>query len=104
MGSPVIAANILIKYQKPTCKLHCICIESAPNRYKILEKSLEQFKEKLDIQEHKGEFLACLDAVLKKINKAPAFFFIDPEGFSGMDFDKIEAILSLPYKEILINF
>ena len=103
-GSPVIAAKILIEYQKPTCTLHCICIERDPKRYKILETSLNQFEEKLHILKYKGEFLTYIDSVLEKIGKAPAFFFIDPEGFSGMDFDKIEAILGLPHKEVLINF
>jgi len=103
-GSPVIAANILMKYQKPTCTLHCICIERDPDRYKVLEGSLKQFEEKLDIEKRNEEFLTCIDEILKKIGKSPGFFFIDPEGFSGMDFDKIEAILNLPHKEILINF
>ena len=104
IGSPVIAANILIKYQKPTCTLHCVCIERVKNRYKILENSLKEFKGRLDIQKHKGEFLAYIDSILEKIDKSPAFFFVDPEGFSGMDFDKIEAILNLPHTEILVNF
>ena len=104
VGSPVIAANILFKYQKPACKFHCRCIEKNPKRYKILQDSLKQFEGKLDIEKYNGEFLVFIDAVLKEINKSPAFFFIDPEGFSGMDFDKIEAILNSPYKEILINF
>ncbi|MCK4858942.1 MAG: three-Cys-motif partner protein TcmP, partial [Candidatus Omnitrophica bacterium] len=103
-GSPVIAAKILIEYQKPTCTLHCICIERDPKRYKTLETSLNQFEGKLAIEKHKGEFLTYIDGILKKIEKAPAFFFIDPEGFSGMDFDKIEAVLNLPHTEILINF
>jgi hypothetical protein len=42
--------------------------------------------------------------VLRKIGKSPAFFFIDPEGFSGMDFDKIELILKQDHREILVNF
>jgi len=103
-GSPVIAANILTKYQKPTCKLHCICIERKPRRYEILESSLRRFETELDIKKHNAEFLTCIDAILKKIGKSPAFFFIDPEGFSGVDFNKIEAILNLPHKEVLINF
>ena len=103
-GSPVIAANILIKSQKPTCKLHCVCIERDIKRYKILESSLKQFEAKLDIEKYNSEFFTCIDMILKKIGKSPAFFFIDPQGFSGMDFDKIETILNLPHKEVLINF
>jgi len=104
IGSPVIAANILLRYQKPACKFHCICIEKNPKRFKILEDSLKQFEGKLDIEEYNGEFLTFIDIILKKIDRTPALFFIDPEGFSGMDFDKIQAILDLPHKELLINF
>lgn len=103
-GSPVIASNILIEFQKPNCKFHCVCIEKNPERYKILEKSLKQFEGKLDIELYNGEFMGFIDKILKKIGKSPTFFFIDPEGFSGMDFGKIKAILDLPSKEILINF
>jgi len=103
-GSPVIAANILLKCQKPTCKFHCICIEKDPRRFKILQDSLKQFRGKLNIERYNGEFLHFIDRILKTIGKSPAFFFIDPEGFAGMDFDKIEAILNLPHTELLINF
>jgi spore photoproduct lyase len=103
-GSPVIASNILLKCQKPSCQFHCICIEKDPKRYEMLESSLKEFEGKLDIEKHNGEFLDFVDTIFDKINKHPAFFFIDPEGFSGMDFDKIATILDLPYKEILINF
>ena len=104
VGSPVIACNILLKYQKSTFKFHCFCVEKDLKHYGMLEHVLKQFEGKLDIEKYNGEFLDYLDEILNKIGKSPAFFFIDPEGFSGMDFDKIEAILSLPYKEILINF
>lgn len=103
-GSPVIAAKILKKYQKPTCKLHCICIERNPNRYKVLDHSLKEFETDLNIEKHNSEFLACVDGILIQIGKSPAFFFVDPEGFSGMNFDKIGAILSLSHTEVLINF
>lgn len=103
-GSPVIAANILTKYQQRSCNLHCICIERDPSRYKMLESSLRQFEGKLDIEKHNSEFLVCIDGILEKIAKSPAFFFIDPEGFAGMDFENIEAILNLPHREVLINF
>jgi len=104
IGSPVIAANILIKYQKPTCHLHCVCIERDAKRYEILEGALRQFETKLDIKKHNSEFLTCVDKILNNMGKSPAFFFIDPEGFSGLDFDKIEAILTLAHREVLINF
>lgn len=103
-GSPVIASNILLKYQRPNCKFHCFCIERDTKRFKMLEDSLKQFEGKLDIQKYNGEFLTFIDTILTTINKSPAFFFIDPEGFSGMDFDKIEGVIDLSHTEILVNF
>ncbi|MGB3478759.1 MAG: three-Cys-motif partner protein TcmP [bacterium] len=103
-GSPVIAGNILLRYQKSGCKFHCICVEKEPKRYNILENSVKQFKGKLDVETYNGEFLSFIQTILDRVKNCPAFFFIDPEGFSGMDFDKIEAILDLPSKEILVNF
>lgn len=103
-GSPVIAANILLKYQKPTCKFHCICIEKKRKRFEILEGALKQFEVNLAIEKHNAEFVACIDEILQTVGTSPAFFFIDPEGFSGLDFDKIKAILKLHHREVLINF
>jgi len=103
-GSPVIAADILLKHQRPSCQFHCICIERNPRRYKILEQSLDKYKGNLDLETYNGEFLTFIDTILSKIDKYPAFFFIDPEGFSGMDFDIIKAIINLSNKEVLINF
>lgn len=103
-GSPVIAARILKKYQKKTCKLHCICIERDAKRYRDLEGSLKEFEPELNVEKYNKEFLNSIDKILTRIGRSPAFFFIDPEGFSGMDFHKIEAILSLPHREVLINF
>lgn len=103
-GSPVIAARILKKYQKSTCKLHCICIERDAKRYRDLQDSVKEFEPELNVEKYNKEFLNCIDKILTRIGRSPAFFFIDPEGFSGMDFHKIEAILSLPHREVLINF
>jgi spore photoproduct lyase len=103
-GSPVIACDILLKHKKQSCRFHCICVEKEPQRYKILEDSLKKFKKVLDVEIYNGEFLTTIDMILDKTKNSPAFFFVDPEGFSGMDFEKIEAILNLPSKEVLINF
>jgi len=103
-GSPVIAAQILLKCQKPRCKFHCICVEKDSKRYKILKNSIKRFTGKLNIEIYNGEFLDFIQTILDRIKDFPAFFFVDPEGFSGMDFETIEAILNLSSKEIFINF
>jgi len=103
-GSPVIAAQILLKCQKSRCKFHCICVEKDSKRYKILKNSIKRFIGKLNIEIYNGEFLDFIQTILDRIKNFPAFFFVDPEGFSGMDFETIEAILNLSSKEIFINF
>jgi three-Cys-motif partner protein len=41
---------------------------------------------------------------MERVGDNPAFFFIDPSGFAGMPLRAINNILSLPHKEVLINF
>ena len=103
-GSPVIAANILTRWQKRLLQFYCICIEKNRERYKSLVASLQSFNNIIGLETYSNEFLDVIETVLAKIGRHPAFFLIDPEGFSGMDFNKIESILSQPHKEILINF
>jgi len=103
-GSPVIAARILTSRQKRPSQFSCICIERNSQRYEKLKDSLQGYEHAIEIKYHNDEFLNVIDSVLLKIGERPAFFFIDPEGFSGMDFNKVESILNQPHKEILVNF
>lgn len=103
-GSPLIATKILANHQKHAFQFSCICIEKNRQRYEKLVASLQNYKDIIQVDPHRGEFLDVIDDVLRKIGKSPAFFFIDPEGFSGMDFDKVELILKQDHKEILVNF
>ena len=103
-GSPLIAAKILMSRQKYAFQFSCICIERNKQRYEKLVTSLQDYKDTIGIETHNDEFLNVIDDILHKIDKWPAFFFVDPEGFSGMDFNKVELILNQPHKEILINF
>jgi len=103
-GSPVIGARLLRHYWKPQIYYCCICIEKESKRVKELESELNQFRDKVDIKIYLGEFDDKTDEVINEIGNHPAFFLIDPEGFSGMSFLSIEKILELPHKEVLINF
>lgn len=103
-GSPVIAANILRRWQKHPSQFYCICIEKNSERYKSLVTSLQDFRNIIGVETYNDEFLRVIEDILAKIGRHPGFFLIDPEGFSGMDFNKIESILTQPHKEILINF
>jgi len=103
-GSPLIGAKLLKKYWKPQIKYYCICIEKEMERAKKLGNELKEFRDKVDVRTYHGEFNDLVNETIKGIGKYPAFFFIDPEGFSGMSFSAIENILNLPHKEVLINF
>ena len=103
-GSPLIGAKILKKYWKPQIKYYCVCIEKETERAKELENELKEFRDKVDVKIYHGEFNDLVNELIKEIRKYPAFFFIDPEGFSGTSFSAIENILNLPHKELLINF
>ena len=51
------------------------------------------------------EFVNVASKITKKSKKLPpSFFFIDPFGFSGVSFQTIKDILSIPKTEVFINF
>ena len=104
-GSPVIAARILMEEQKrSSAQFGILCIEKDRRNRAILEESLSEFEGSLEVKIFPGEFGTEVDKVLSKVENLPAFFFIDPAGFSGMPLSKIRDILVLPHKEVLINF
>jgi len=103
-GSPLIGAKLLRKYWKPQIEYYCVCTEKETERAKELENELKELTDKVDVKIYHGEFNDLISELIKEIGKYPAFFFIDPEGFSGMSFSAIEDILNLPHKELLINF
>lgn len=103
-GSPVIGARLLRENCKPKINYCCICIEKDEKRARELANELREFQDKVDIKIYHGEFDDRINEIIKEIGKHPVFFFIDPEGFSGMNFLSIKKILELPHKEVLVNF
>ena len=103
-GSPVIASRILLAEQKNRCKFNVICIEKDKEHVDKLKACQKEFQNKISFEIQEGEFIKKIDNILKRIGNSPAFFLIDPAGFAGMDFVKIQSILELQHKEILINF
>jgi hypothetical protein len=49
-------------------------------------------------------FRDALPALLREVGDDPAFYFIDPTGWAGAEFDLVERALSGRSKEILVNF
>jgi spore photoproduct lyase len=121
LGSPVIAlesAAELLKYcEEKKRKLYfekfiCIAIEKDKINFENLqsiiarEKTRIGFEGNLDTRLINNEFAHVIDQLLDEIGAkiAPSFFFIDPFGFSGVPFETVKKILSLPRTEIFFTF
>jgi spore photoproduct lyase len=121
LGSPIIAlqvANDLLehceeKMRKPYFdEFICFAIEKDEDNFKNLQKVLARekekikFKDKLLIKPINNEFANVTNKILEEVgeNIAPSFFFIDPFGFSGVPFETVKSILSLPRAEIFFTF
>ncbi|MCW3129953.1 MAG: three-Cys-motif partner protein TcmP [Methanophagales archaeon] len=121
LGSPIIAlqvANNLLEHcEEKKRKTYfdefiCIAIEKDEDNFKNLQKVLARekgkikFKDKLLVELINDEFANVTNKILKEAgeNIAPSFFFIDPFGFSGIPFETVKSILSLPRTEIFFTF
>ncbi|NQT83345.1 three-Cys-motif partner protein TcmP [bacterium] len=103
-GSPLIAADLLREEQKTTCRFHVICIEKDKARARKLRQCEADLEGSIPFAVRQGEFVSELPWVLERIGSDPAFFFLDPLGFAGMPLAAIDQILTLPHKEVLVNF
>jgi len=121
LGSPIIALRTADKYIKKYPHRHFIFffIEKDKKNFNNLKKLLELEIEKQSIEGPEnfsinpinGEFAQVIEEVLneiekkeKKIGIIPAFFFVDPFGFSGIPFGIIKRILSKPKTEVFFTF
>jgi len=120
LGSPIIAlqvANSLLKQcaekkRKPYFdEFVCIGIEKDRENFQNLQSIIErendnlEFGSKLKVGLENDEFANVVDKILKSVGTgiAPSFFFIDPFGFSGVPFEIVKKILSLPRTEIFFT-
>lgn len=120
-GSPIIALRVADKLlelcerkRKPPYfdTFICIAIEKDKENFINLQSVVEReknnikFKDKIDIQLINDEFANVVNDLAVKVGAgiAPSFFFIDPFGFSGVPFNIVKYILSLPRTEIFFTF
>ena len=101
------------KYGKPEFKLDwkLICIESHPDHFSCLRRSLDEFgfsgheaSGRLELYscDFKDKFEYCMDLVVRR--KGHSFFFIDPFGYTQYSMEQIRRIMELPSSEVLLNF
>ncbi|MCD6099866.1 MAG: three-Cys-motif partner protein TcmP [Candidatus Marinimicrobia bacterium] len=121
VGSPIIALRLADELLQ-LCeqkgrrsyfdKFICIAIEKGVENFRNLqpvvdrEKEDIKFKDKIDILLINDEFANVVSELVEQVGVkiAPSFFFIDPFGFSGVPFEAVKNILSLPRTEIFFTF
>jgi len=121
LGSPIIAlrlANELLQFceqkgRRPYFdKFICIAVEKDEENFRNLQAVVDRekenigFKDKIDILLKNDEFANVVTDLVEQVGVkiAPSFFFIDPFGFSGVPFEAVKNILSLPKTEIFFTF
>ena len=92
-GSPVLAAEISQEYrvQHKKYKLNCINVEANNENFQNLVESTAQFQG--IVENLNGTFSSQISTILNNIGSCPAFFFIDPFGVSGADWNNMVKIL-----------
>ncbi len=110
-GSAPIAADILMQEARSLlersgkrCRFNVVCIERNRARAKDLRRYRDRLAEGIPFTVVEGDFENNIPSVLESVGETPAFFFLDPAGFSGMPMAAIGQILRLGHKEVLVNF
>ncbi len=92
-GSPVLAAELAQKFrdQNKVYQLQCINVEADNTNFQNLETATSIYERiVLNLQ---GTFASNIPKILQQIGKCPAFFFIDPFGVKGTDWQDLIKIL-----------
>jgi three-Cys-motif partner protein len=87
----------------------CVFIEANPTNYGILSETISEttgYADNISIQPEDGEFQNTVLDVIEDTDGSdcPTFFFIDPFGFSSLDYEVVTEIGSTPQFEFLITF
>ena len=112
-GSPVIAFKVALEHQaRIKSKITFLFVEERKDRADVLEEVLDEidrpsrFVVNLDkgatFEQAVGSFLDNYDA--RGWRPHPIFAFIDPFGWTGVPFELVKRILSLPSSEALVTF
>lgn len=116
-GSPILALDAMEEVRNNTSvknfEYNCFFIENNKDNYGNLNEVVNRLKSNYPSVNHIECIYSDFDTKINEIldyleekNKmlAPSFFFIDPFGFTGVNFNTIKRILSQPKTEIFFNF
>lgn len=108
-GSPQLILDRLTNRSDQYDTAECIFIEADQENYEILDETISNtsgYDDDISVECKKGEFQNKILDIVESTdgNDCPTFFFIDPFGFSSLDYDIITEIGSTPRFEFLITF
>lgn len=115
VGSPIIAvesavAHVMNGTLPKNVVINFVFVERKPQHAIHLRNCLERVEvpDRFNISVIDGEFAEQMNGILDKLDAkqaliAPTFVLADPFGFSGIPFDLMRRILSLPKCEVFIN-
>lgn len=109
LGSPLIAMKVAEDLHRFFGEFICVNIEKDPCNYANLEDVIKREKRKYphaEIINIHGEFASVVSDIIREVQArlVPSFFLIDPFGFSGVPFEIVKDILSIPRTEVFFTF
>lgn len=106
-GSPLIICKVIENLKSKGVKAIAILIDSNEYCFNKLKQSLKKFEiEKLALP-LEGDFKTLVPKIIKATKDCPSFFFIDPFGIKGLEFNSLEEIFKKVNRistEVLVNF
>jgi len=116
-GSPLLALEALKSVYNNTSvrgfEYNCIFVEKNLDNFNNLKEVVERERSSLpsacNVYYKHADFDSYINNVLDKFEKSgkrlpPSFFFIDPFGYTGVNFNAIKRILHQPKTEVFLNF
>lgn len=90
-GSPVRIASFAerLRASRASFTLKCLNVEADRERYQQLVDATATFADHVVEQNYCAAFTEALPDILRRIGRAPAFFFIDPFGTKGIPFQAL---------------
>lgn len=88
-------------------KVRCFLVENNPTAYAQLSSAVAPFNrvhDDFEIQTHCGDFEDTIAAIRDFIGFSFPLIFIDPTGWTGYAFDKIQPLFERAKCEVVINF
>jgi three-Cys-motif partner protein len=108
-GSPQLILDRLTNRADQFDSAECVFIEANSTNYETLSETIAGttgYADNISIRCEHGEFQNTVLDVVENLDGSdcPTFFFIDPFGFSSLDYDVVTKIGSTPQFEFLITF